>query len=225
MFEQPDGFESRSGNLTISIYPKGQAVFNSAWVSEGYISDEHVTWISNSFNPKTQQWAIQFVHETPDNPISKEDKAKAGIVSFSQRGGENPKVGMTNVIKIGLRQPHLLPEKINRMTWAESNPDHPDFESVDPDKKIVILNTKDKKQEPLATSSKEIREEKLDDLVKLALKSSEGDNEEWKIAIQADKDWADETYREDFHERLEWMNTSIRNVEKMMKADDEEYNE
>ena len=221
MFEQMEGFESRSGNLTITIYPKGQAVFNNAWVVEGYISDQFTTWISNSFNKKDQQWAIQFFHETPDNPLPEEEKNKAGVVAFSQQGGDNPKVGITNVIKIGLRQPHLLPDKVSKMSWAESNPDYSDFKSVDPDKKIVILNTKDKKSEPLATSSKEIRGEKLDDLVKLRL----NDKDEWKIAIQADKDWSDAEYREDFEERLEWMNTSIRNVEKMMKADDEEYNE
>jgi hypothetical protein len=218
VFEQPDGFESRDGNLTITIYPKGQAVFNTAWVTEGYISNDHPTWINNTFNKTTKQWHIHFVHETPDNPVSEEDKAKAGVVMFPQQGGENPKVGMTNVIKIALRQPHLLPIGNNKMPWAEVNGDEL---IADPDKKTVLLKTKDKEQEPMTASSKEIREEKLDDLVKLAL----NDKDAWEVAIQSDRNWLDEEYREDFHERLEWMNTSIRNVEKMMKADDEEYNE
>ena len=214
MFEQPDGFESRSGNLTITIGATGQAVFNSPWIGEGYISSDHTTWISNSFNTKTQQWRIQFVHETTDDPVSKEDQAKAGIISFSQVGGENPKVGITNVFKIALGQPGLLPEKGYRMRWSQSNANLKDFEYADPNTKVVILNCKDKEQELLTSAS---REEKLNDLVKLALSNKD----EWREAIQKDKLWTnkDPSYKEEFEIKLRFMQSSVRDMERLEEED------
>lgn len=220
MFEQPEGFESRSGNLTITIGAKGQAVFNNAWIAEGYISDEYTTWISNSFNVKQEQWAIQFVHETPDNKVSKEDQAKAGVISFSTKGVDSPKVGITNVFKIALGQPHLLPESGNRMRWSESNTNLEDFASVDPDKKVVILNCKGKEQEPLASALNSAgREKKIELLVNLAL----NDKERWSEEIQKDKLWTNDDecpYRKDFEERLRFMKSSIRDLEKLEQEED-----